>query len=185
MIFLMGRQKIGIAMTSLQRMPGIENYKTGWTMGHKIRKAMSEGDAQYELTGLIKNNHTYFDSPEPGKRGRGAAGKVEVVVALEVREDNRLKAHGFLKSGKRKHQPVVVGSGKNAVKVLPWIHIMIANVKRNIRGICHGVSSRHINHYLFEFCYRFNHRFREPQIFDRLLPTGLNCPTITFSKLMA
>ena len=58
MIFLMGRQKIGIAMTSLQRMPGLANYKTGWTMGHKIRKAMSEDDAQYELTGLIKNNHT-------------------------------------------------------------------------------------------------------------------------------
>jgi transposase-like protein len=219
MIFLMGRQKSGIAMTSLQRMLEIGSYKTVWTMGQKIRKAMSERDAQYELAGLMEIDDTYFGSPKPGKRGRGAAGKAKVVVAVEVREDKprfatmqqvesmseddickaidgRLgddvtartdgwKAYGFLNSGKRKHQPIVVGSGKNASKVLPWVHILIANVKGNIRGIYHGVSSKHINRYLSEFCYRFNRRFWEPQMFDRLLSACLNCRTITFSELTA
>jgi len=217
MIFLMGRQKSGISMTSLQRMLEIGSYKTVWTMGHKIRKAMSERDAQYELTGLMEIDDTYFGSPKPGKRGRGAAGKAKVVVAVEVREDkprfatmqqvesmseddiskaidellgedvkartDGWKSYGFLNSGKRKHQPIVVGSGKNAVKVLPWVHILIANVKGNIRGIYHGVSSKHTSRYLSEFCYRLNPRFWEPQMFDRLLSACLNCRTITFSEL--
>ncbi len=219
MIFLMGRQKSGIAMTSLQRMLEIGSYETVWTMGHKIRKAMSERDAQYELAGLMEIDDTYFGSPKPSKRGRGAAGKAKVEVAVEIREDKtrfatmqqvesmseddvskaidgRLgenvtartdgwKAYGFLNAGKRKHQPVVVGSGKNAVKVLPWVHIMIANVKGNIRGIYHGVSSKHIDRYLSEFCYRLNCRFWEPQMFDRLLSACLSCRTITFSELTA
>jgi hypothetical protein len=49
----MGRQKSGISMTSLQRMLEIGSYKTVWTMGYKIRKAISERDAQYELDGNV------------------------------------------------------------------------------------------------------------------------------------
>ena len=40
MIWLMGRQKSGISMLSLQRMLEIKTYKTVWTMGHKIRQAL-------------------------------------------------------------------------------------------------------------------------------------------------
>lgn len=219
MIFLMGRQKSGISMASLQRMLEIGSYKTVWTMGHKIRKAMCNRDAQYELAGLMEIDDTYFGSPKQGKRGRGAEGKAKVIVAVEVHEDKprfatmqqvesmskddiceaidwRLaedvtartdgwRAYGFLNSEKRKHQPIVVGSGKNAVKVLPWVHILIANAKGNIRGIYHGVSPKHLSRYLSEFCYRLNRRFWEPQMFDRLLTACLNCQTITFSELTA
>jgi len=41
----MGRQESGISMKSLQRMLEIKNYKTVWTMGHKIRKALADRDA--------------------------------------------------------------------------------------------------------------------------------------------
>jgi len=37
MIFLMGRQKSGASMLSLQRILEIRTYKTVWVMGHKIR----------------------------------------------------------------------------------------------------------------------------------------------------
>jgi hypothetical protein len=70
----MGRQKSGIAMTSLQRILEIGSYKTVWTMGQTIRKAMDERDAQYELAGLMEIDDTHFGSPKPGKRGCGAAG---------------------------------------------------------------------------------------------------------------
>jgi hypothetical protein len=75
MIWRMGRQKSGTSMTSLQRMLEIKNYKTVWTMGHKIRKALADRDAAYKLAGLIEMDDTYFGAPKPGKRGRGAAGK--------------------------------------------------------------------------------------------------------------
>jgi hypothetical protein len=45
----------------------IKSYKTVWTMGHKIRKAMAERDAYYKLAGLIEIDDTYFGSPKSGK----------------------------------------------------------------------------------------------------------------------
>jgi len=217
MTFLMGRQKSGISMLSLQRMLEIKSYKTVWTMGHKIRKAMAGRDAYYKLAGLVEIDDTYFGSPKSGKRGRGAAGKAKVVVAVETQGEkpgfatmqqvetlagdeihqalkDRLeedvvgrtdgwRAYGVLNSGRTQHQPVAVGSGNNAVKVLPWVHTLIANVKGNIRGVYHGVSPQHLSRYLAEFCYRFNRRFWEPQMFDRVLTACLNSSTITFAEL--
>lgn len=217
MIFLMGRQKSGISMLSLQRMLEIKTYKTVWTMGHKIRKAMAKRDVYYKLAGLIEIDDTYFGSPKPGKRGRGAEGKAKVVVAVETKGDkpgfatmqqienlsgdciyqalnDRLdkdvvsrtdgwRAYGAMSSGRRKHRPVVVGSGENAIKLLPWVHTLIANVKGNIRGVYHGVSPKHLSRYLSEFCYRFNRRFWESQIFDRILTACLNSFTVTFAEL--
>lgn len=82
LIWLMGRQKSGISMLSMQRMLEIKTYKTVWTMGHKIRKALADRDAHYKLAGLMEMDDTYFGAPKPGKRG--AAGKAKVVVAVET-----------------------------------------------------------------------------------------------------
>ena len=80
---------------------------------------------------------------------------------------------------------LVPGSGKEAPKVLPWVQTLIANMKGNIRGIHHGVSPKHLPRYLAEFCYRFNRRFWEPQMFNRMLHACLNSSTITFPELRA
>jgi ISXO2-like transposase domain len=53
-------------------------------MGHKIRQALADREADYQLAGLIEMDDTYFGAPKPGKRGRGAAGKAKVVVAVET-----------------------------------------------------------------------------------------------------
>ena len=52
---------------------------------------------------------------------------------------------------------------------LPWVHIAIANLKRFILGTFHGTSKRCLQDYLNEFCYRFNRRFWETEIPNRLL----------------
>jgi hypothetical protein len=39
------------------------------------------------MAGLIEMDDTYFGAPKPGKRGRGAAGKAKVVVAVETPAD--------------------------------------------------------------------------------------------------
>jgi len=43
---------------------------------------------------------------------------------------------------------VVPASGLEAVKLLPWVQTLIANVKGNIRGVYHGVSQKHLPRYL-------------------------------------
>ncbi|VAW34632.1 hypothetical protein MNBD_GAMMA01-1733 [hydrothermal vent metagenome] len=52
---------------------------------------------------------------------------------------------------------------------LPWVQIAIANLKRFLLGTFHGISQDYVQEYLNEFCYRFNRRFWEDQIPNRLL----------------
>lgn len=54
-------------------------------------------------------------------------------------------------------------------ELLKWLHHMIGNAKTFINGTYHGTSTKHLQMYLSEFCYRFNRRFFNGAIFDRLL----------------
>jgi hypothetical protein len=78
------------------------------------------------------------------------------------------QGYSFLDALPYRQEWLVPGSGKEAPKVLPWVNTLIANIKGNIRGVLHGVSPKHLPRYLAEFCYRFNRRFWEPQMFNRL-----------------
>lgn len=80
------------------------------------------------------------------------------------------------------HQKEIVESHE-ATKKLPWVHILIGNVKSFIRGTYHGVSHKHLQQYLSEFCYRFNRRFVEYQITDRILCACLNSHKFTLAEL--
>jgi transposase-like protein len=86
MILMMARQKSGLSMLGCQRMLGIKTYKTVWTMGHKIRKAMADRDSQYQLAGLVEMDEAFIGPKKPGPRGRGAKGKATVVIAVEDRD---------------------------------------------------------------------------------------------------
>jgi transposase-like protein len=57
---------------------------------------------------------------------------------------------------------------------LPWVHIVIANLKRFLLGTYHGIGPNYIQGYLNEFAYRFNRRFWEPEIPNRLLRLCVN-----------
>ena len=90
-------------MLSLQRILEVRTYKTVWVMGHKIRQAIAAHDADYKLAGLIELDDTYVGGPKPGKRGRGAAGKSKVVVAVETPGNKpRFAAMRQVTQGKRR-----------------------------------------------------------------------------------
>ena len=52
---------------------------------------------------------------------------------------------------------------------LPWVHIAIGNLKAFLLGTFHGVAGQNMQEYLNEYCYRFNRRFVEKEIPNRLL----------------
>lgn len=52
---------------------------------------------------------------------------------------------------------------------LLWIHMIIGNAKAFLNGTYHGTSTKHLQLYLSEFCYRFNRRFLHGNIFDHLV----------------
>ena len=72
---------------------------------------------------------------------------------------------------------------KEAMEKLPWVHILIGNVKSFIQGTYHGVSHKHLQQYLSEYCYRFNRRFDEYQLTDRILNACLNTHQFTLAEL--
>ncbi len=67
----------------LQRALGLGSYRTAWTWMHKLRCAMVR-PGRDRLSGIIELDETYIGGEKPGKRGRGAEGKVLVVVATQV-----------------------------------------------------------------------------------------------------
>lgn len=92
------------------------------------------------------------------------------------------KSYGVLKKSGYEHTAIVV-KGQDAAEVLHWVHIIISNAKAFINGTFHGLGRKHFQRYLDEFCYRFNRRFWENQLFDRLLVACSTVKTITYTEL--
>ncbi len=84
------------------------------------------------------------------------------------------------------HRPKVLGCPENAAKVLPWVHVTIANFKRWILDAFHGVSAKHLQAYLDELCYRLNRRWYRTDLFQRILNRCARyVKSITYAQLTA
>lgn len=84
-------QKNGISALSLQRSLGLGTYQTSWLCLHKLRKAMVRPGRE-RLSGTVEVDETYIGGTREGKRGRGADGKVLVLVAVEDKHCRNAKA---------------------------------------------------------------------------------------------
>ena len=213
-MYLVGSDKRGCSAKRLEKMIDV-HYATAWLMIHKIRKAMRDRDSLYRLSDLIEMDDSYFGGATSGKRGRGAANKSIVLVAVENRgtapryaamevaesmeskhlkdfvfrhigDEHTIKTDGYSSyttlDGTFNHLGEII-KPQDAMKKLPWVHILIGNAKSFIRGTYHGVSHKHLQPYLDEFCYRFNRRFNEFLMTDRLLTACLTTSTITYAEL--
>lgn len=62
----------------------------------------------------------------------------------------------------------VKSSYESANGDLNWVHTAISNLKRNLLGIYHMVSEKHLQSYLNEFAYKLNRRYFGDKLFERL-----------------
>ena len=179
---------------------------------------MTERDANYLLEGVVELDESYFGGKKPGKRGRGAAGKVPVLVGVTIRgkgpgyasmrvldsvtaaelkraSEEMIKpgatvmtdgylAYNLALSGFN-HTATVIHDPKSASSKLPWVHILIANVKGTLRGVHHGVTPKNLQGYLSEFCWKFSRRNFNGELFDRLLYTCIRGKPLTWAVLAA
>lgn len=83
------------------------------------------------------------------------------------------------------HRPQLQGRGAQAVKILPWAHTVISNLKTWLRGTFHGVSSKHLQRYLDEFVYRFDRRWREPELSAFVLRRAARGVPLPYQELTA
>jgi transposase-like protein len=94
-------QKQGVNALGLQRLLGLGSYHTAWTWLHKLRRAMVR-PGRDRLSGTVEVDETFIGGPRPGKRGRGAEGKVLVLVAAQ--EDGK-------RIGRIRLRPITDASG--------------------------------------------------------------------------
>lgn len=125
------------------------------------------------------------EKPKKGKRNRKCGHlKMKVIPDLKsstfaseaseaidpdatVIMDN-LAAHAGVEQAVAKSERQTV-PGKDAPKVLPWVHVAIANAKSLLRDMYHGVSREFLQLYLNEFCYKLNRVYFGDKTFDRLV----------------
>lgn len=79
-------QKYGANALGLKRVLDFGSYQTAWTWLHKLRRAMVR-PGRDRLSGIVDVDEAYIGGKKSGKRGRGAAGKVLVVIMVQVVEN--------------------------------------------------------------------------------------------------
>jgi transposase-like protein len=75
-------QKNGASALGVKRVLGV-SYLTAWRWLHKLRRAMVR-PGRDRLGGTVEVDEVYVGGEQPGKRGRGAAGKALVVVVAQA-----------------------------------------------------------------------------------------------------
>jgi len=92
------------------------------------------------------------------------------------RSYNSLKDEGFKLEAK-------VFNSKNDENHLKWLHTIVSNAKAFIAGTFHGLDDKHLQKYLDEFCFRFNRRFFEKELFNRIVNSCMNSQKLCFTEL--
>lgn len=82
-LWFMVAQKNGVSAVSVQKILGINRYETVWTWLHKFRRLMVVPERS-KLIGTVEIDETLVGGKKSGKRGRGAEGKILVVIAIEL-----------------------------------------------------------------------------------------------------
>ena len=199
-IYWVASDKGGISALRLSKLIGV-TWRSAYLILKKLRNAMGHRDSLYRLSDIIELDDALVGGKKPGKRGRGAEGKVSVLIACENRENkpgfvamevidsvSKKNITDFAKRRIKGRQTVhtdgypsnyclekhvthiaKVTPPEKATEWLPWVHIAIANLKRFLLGTFHGTSKIFLQDYLNEFCYRFNRRFWESEIPNRLM----------------
>ncbi len=76
-------QKNGVSALELQRVLGLGNYRTAWSLLHKLRRAMVRPGRDC-LNGVVEVDEAYWGAEESGVRGRHAVSKALILVAAQV-----------------------------------------------------------------------------------------------------
>jgi transposase-like protein len=95
-------QRNGVSAKGLQAILGIGGYQTAWAWLHKFRRVMVLSDRE-KLSGIVEVDETLVGGKKPGKRGRGAGGKMLVIIAVEIKDfgTGRIRLN-YLPDGSRK-----------------------------------------------------------------------------------
>lgn len=148
---------------------------------------------------LVMVESEKVDNPKKGKKGRRCshikmkvldgldADTFEKAVDGQVSKDgtvvmDNLRGHAGVERVTAVSERQTV-PGKNAQKILPWVHVAISNAKALFKDMYHGIKTEFLQEYLNEFCYKFNRMYFNDRTFDRLMIASVTyTPTFKHRK---
>lgn len=212
MIFLVARDKGGASALRLAKQLGMR-YATVWHILHKVRIAMAKRDAAViKLSGVIQLDEGFFGGNKrktqvlvmvesQGKRtgsivmkrifGDKVPSGPSIKEAVNAYVDNEIQQH-FVTDQAWGHSAIKKmghllqthkSTPQSAATNLGWVHMAIGLAKQFLLGTYHGVSRKHTQRYLDEFCFRYNRRFKESLLHESLLRACLLAPPISYPAL--
>jgi len=197
-IFLMSATRCGISAKQLQRELGV-TYKTAWRMFREIRTLYQDLPHSMSGEVEVDETYIGGRKPGKRGRGAGGKsivfglaqrkGDVSATVTPDIKGDtlypivkehvipdsmvytdeyriyDRLKGHGY--NHKRVHYAskiwVLGDAHTNTIEGF-W-----SVLKRGINGVYHAVSQKHLQSYVNEYMFRYNHRKDEKPMFLTVL----------------
>ena len=108
-----------------------------------------------------------------------------ITPASSIESDGLKIYNGLGQLGYQHEQVIISNDREQGLETFKWLHTIISNAKAFIIGTFHGLDRLHLQAYLDEFCYRFNRRFWEPELFNRLLKACVSAKPMTFAELTA
>ncbi|MGH7901380.1 MAG: IS1595 family transposase [Thermodesulfobacteriota bacterium] len=205
-IFLMSTSKNGVAAKEIQRQTGV-TYKTAWRMQRQIRMLMRPDDSKLNGTIEIDDTYIGGKRPGKRGRGasgktpvlgiveREGDVKADVVenmkkkTVMPIIEENveekstvytdEFSSYGGMTKAGFEHDVVQHGI-KEYVRGevhTNTIEGFWSQLKRSLHGTYHSVSPKHLQLYVDEFAWRYNHRAFSASIFHLLLQRVVVMPS--------
>jgi hypothetical protein len=104
-----------VSALSLQHVLGLGSYETAWALLHKLRRAMVR-PGRDRLAGEVEADEIYVGGVATGKRGRGAAKKAIVEVAVENSVPPRIMFGGGVAALPGEEQTFLIARGMHALR---------------------------------------------------------------------
>ena len=168
-IFLMSTSKNGVSAKEIQRQTGV-TYKTAWRMQRQIRLLMKPGNDP--LKGTVEIDDTYVASVVDDLKKR----TVKPIILDGIEKDSEVFTDEFLSYRDIKKYDFDHDVVKHHIKeyVRGNVHTNTiegfwSQLKRSIHGTYHSVSPQHLQLYVDEFAWRYNHRKSPTSLFELLL----------------
>jgi transposase-like protein len=193
-IYLFSASRNGVSAKELQRQLGV-TYKTAWRMAYQIRELMKQGGGL--LSGGVEIDETYFggtrrmSSKMENKKAimgmverkgnivaKHIPNRYDLTLLTEIKKNVKKGSHLFTDEWGAYKKVAKLGYGHSSVKHSAkqfargtthtnTIEGFWSQFKRSVSGTYHSVSGRHLQSYVNEFSFRYNHRGGE--IFSALM----------------
>lgn len=187
---LMSATKKGVSCKEMQRQLGHKRYRTTWELMQKIRGSMAHRDCLKDIDDAVEFDIEAFGKESAKKQFDSAKLRSTYMESrchepwfndqLSKLDDKKILSNKIRWIGDRHSMMPGFKLFFNTYMTLDievfkkstgqnWANIIMGNARRTILGIHHKVSTKYLQYYLSEFCFKLNRRALNENRFDSMV----------------